>query len=208
MDTRRNRPLRDREARKGDLGRRIPRRIGSSTVAVKLPPARRRRRAFAIACPWVMQGNPQVIQALNDLLTGELTSMDVYLLHAQMCEDWGHRKIAERLAHEFDDEKAHACKLIERIIFLGGTPNMASRDAFEVGDNVEAMLRADLELEYVVANNLNDAIRLAVDSGDNVTREMLVELLRDTEEDHILWLETQLRLIDTVGLEHYLQEQM
>ncbi len=155
-----------------------------------------------------MQGNAKVLQSLNNLLTGELTSMDVYLLHAQMLADWGYPKIAARLAHEFDDEKGHACKLIDRILFLEGSPNMASREAFATATDVENMLRADLELEYVVAKNLNEAIEVAEGAGDNATRELLAELLRDTEEDHILWLEAQLHLIDTVGLRNYLQEQM
>ena len=158
--------------------------------------------------PAPMKGSPLVVKTLNELLAAELTAMDVYLVQSRVCADWGFEKIAAQLAHEFDDERGHANKLIERILFLEGTPQMGPRDAFEIGEDVTAMLKADLVLEHSVANNLNAAITAAVAEADNGTREMLVELLRDTEGDHILWLETQLRLIDRVGLQNYLQEQI
>ena len=155
-----------------------------------------------------MKGNKRVIKTLNRLLAGELTAMDVYLVQSKVLEDWGYNKLAERLAHEFDDEKEHASRLIARILFLEGMPDMTARDAYDVGKDVKQMFEGDLRLEYEVRDNLNDAIRLASDENDHGTREMLEPLLRDTEEDHIFWLETQLRLIDEIGLKKYLSEQM
>jgi bacterioferritin len=155
-----------------------------------------------------MKGKASIIDTLNALLAAELTAMDVYLLYSAMCADWGYSKLAARLAHEFDDEKGHACRIIDRILFLEGAPNMAKRDAFDAGKDVRTMLEIALGLEHENARCLNAGIAQAVAESDNATREMLAGMLRDTEEDHILWLETQLRLIDRVGIENYLQEQM
>lgn len=155
-----------------------------------------------------MQGSQRVIDTLNQLLTAELTAMDVYFLHARMCDDWGLKRLAERLHHEFDDEKGHAGRLVDRILFLEGVPDVVPRLAFKVGSNAEEMLRNDLALEHDVARNLNAAIKLCEDENDTGSAELLRELLRDTEEDHILWLQTQIRLIGTVGLENFLAQQM
>lgn len=152
-----------------------------------------------------MKGNAKIIEGLNKLLAGELTAMDVYFLHSRMCQDWGITKLYEQFAHEQQDETEHAAALIERIIFLEGQPNLVARDAFDVGADVKDILEKDLALEYDVARNLKEVIALCESEGDYVTREILSKLLVDTEEDHILWLETQLRRIQQVGIQNYIQ---
>ncbi len=155
-----------------------------------------------------MKGQPEVIAALNRLLAGELSAMDQYFIHSEMYQDWGLNKLHERIAHEFDDEKGHAKALIERILFLEGTPDLTTRDPIQVGKDVPEMLKNDLQLEYEVVNALRDAIRLCEQKQDYQTREILEQLLDDTEDDHAYWLEKQLRLIDLIGLPNYLQSQM
>ncbi len=155
-----------------------------------------------------MKGQPEVIAALNRLLAGELSAMDQYFIHSEMYQDWGLNKLHERIAHEFDDEKGHAKALIERILFLEGTPDLTTRDPIHVGKDVPEMLKNDLQLEYEVVNALRDAIRLCEQKQDYQTREILEQLLDDTEDDHAYWLEKQLRLIDLIGLPNYLQSQM
>lgn len=155
-----------------------------------------------------MKGHQHVIDALNKLLANELTAMDQYFIHSRMYEDWGLSKLFERIDHEFDDEKGHASKLIERILFLEGTPNMVTREAIRVGKDVPSMLENDLKVEYEVAAMLKETIKICEDVQDYNTREMLEVLLDDTEIDHAYWLEKQLRLIKMLGLPNYLQTQM
>ena len=155
-----------------------------------------------------MKGNAKVIQTLNSLLAGELSAMDQYFIHSRMYEDWGLKKLYERIDHEFEDEKGHASKLIERILFLEGTPDMVSRAPLNIGKDVPAMLQSDLNLEYKVVTDLRDAIALCETEHDYQSRDMLQGLLEDTENDHTYWLEQQLGLIDKVGLQNYLQSQM
>lgn len=155
-----------------------------------------------------MQGNKAVIDQLNALLAFELAAMDQYFIHSQMYQDWGLNKLYERIAHEFDDEKGHATKLIERMLFLEGTPNMVNRDGLKIGSDVPSMLESDLRVEYAVTQALKDTIRLCENEQDYVTRDMLMVLLDDTEMDHAYWLEQQLGLIKRLGLPNYLQSQM
>ena len=155
-----------------------------------------------------MKGNQNIIDALNGLLAMELAAMDQYLIHAKMYEDWGLTKLYERIYHEFDDEKGHAEKLIERMLFLEGEPDMVTRTGFKVGADVASMLESDLRIEYEVDAELKKVIALCEQEKDYVTREMLETLLDDTEMDHAYWLEQQLRLIKMVGLENYTQSQM
>ncbi len=155
-----------------------------------------------------MQGNDKVIEALNGLLSFELAAMDQYFIHARMYDDWGLHKLYERIDHEFDDEKAHAAALIERILFLEGTPDMVTREPINVGKTVPDMLQSDLDVELAVDAALKDAIKLCEDVQDYVSRDILQKLLEDTEVDHTWWLEKQLGLIDKVGLQNYLQAQM
>ena len=155
-----------------------------------------------------MQGSQKVIDAMNGLLAAELAAMDQYFVHAEMYEDWGLMKLYARVAHEFDDEKGHATALIKRILFLEGTPDIVTRDPVKIGKDVPGMLRNDLDLEYAVGDSLRDAIRLCEKERDFTTRQILQQLLEDTEMDHAYWLEQQLGLIDKMGLENYLQSQM
>lgn len=155
-----------------------------------------------------MKGNPAIIKGLNELLAFELTAMDQYFIHSEMYTDWGFSKLYERIAHEFDDEKAHAQKLIQRILFLEGTPDMVARETIKIGSDVPAMLQSDLDVEIAVTHKLKDVIKLCEDERDYNTRTILQELLDDTEMDHTYWLEQQLGLIKRVGLPNYLQSQM
>ena len=155
-----------------------------------------------------MKGKQNVIDALNKLLASELAAMDQYFIHSEMYADWGLNKLYERIAHEFDDEKGHAQKLIQRILFLEGKPDMVTRDKINIGADVPAMLQSDLDIEYAVTNTLKDVIALCEKEQDYVTREMLESLLDDTEMDHAYWLEQQLGLIKKVGLENYIQSQI
>lgn len=155
-----------------------------------------------------MKGNNAIIDTLNGLLAFELAAMDQYFVHSEMYADWGLHKLYERIAHEFEDEKGHAKKLIERILFLEGKPDMVTRDGLNIGHDVPSMLQSDLDVELAVANALKDAIALCEQEKDYVTREILEELLDDTERDHAHWLEQQLGLIQKLGLPNYLQSQM
>ena len=155
-----------------------------------------------------MKGNERVIDTLNDLLAGELTAMDQYFIHSEMYEDWGLNKLYERIAHEFEDEKQHAASLIKRILFLEGTPDVVARKDVAIGNDVPGMLENDLALEYAVVAELKDAIALCEKERDYQTRQILLQMLEDTEVDHAYWLEKQLGLIDKIGLENYLQSQM
>ncbi|QLE86409.1 bacterioferritin [Shewanella sp. Scap07] len=155
-----------------------------------------------------MKGNQDVIDTLNGLLTGELSAMDQYFVHGLMYEDWGLEQLHVRISHESDDEKEHAAKLVQRILFLGGTPDVASREPLKIGKTPEEMLKNDLEYEYMVADNLRKAIALCEQKQDYQTREILEVLLDETESDHMYWLEKQLGLIDKIGLQNYLQTKM
>ncbi len=155
-----------------------------------------------------MKGNKKIISALNRLLANELTAMDQYFIHAEMYRDWGLSELHERIAHEFEDEKGHAAKLIERILFLEGRPDMVTRDPLRVGKDVPAMLKNDLAVEYAVGTELKNAIALCEKEADYQSRAILQGLLTDTEEDHTFWLEQQLGLIDKIGLANYLQAKM
>lgn len=155
-----------------------------------------------------MKGNTKIIDILNKLLTNEMSAADQYFIHSRMYEDWGLKKLHERISHEQEEELEHASALIERILFLEGTPDVASRDPLKVGKDVPEMLKNDLQVEYEVGQALKDAIAVCEQEKDYQTREILEVLLRDTEEDHTYWLEQQLSLIDKVGIQNYLQSQM
>lgn len=155
-----------------------------------------------------MKGNKAIIDTLNALLAGELTAIDQYFVHSRMYEDWGLSKLYERIDHEMDDEKQHADALIKRILFLEGTPDLATRIPLNIGKDVPEMLASDLKLERQVITDLKNAIAQCETERDYQTREILEKMLADTEEDHTYWLEKQLGLIDKVGLQNYLQSQM
>lgn len=154
-----------------------------------------------------MQGNPEVLDYLNQLLRGELAARDQYFIHSRFYEHLGFTQLYERMNHEMEEETQHADALIRRILMLDGIPDMRP-NAFEPGKDVVGMLRKDLELEYEVRAALQKGIALAESSSDFVTRDIILAQLRDTEEDHTYWLEKQLGLIEKVGLENYQQSQM
>jgi bacterioferritin len=155
-----------------------------------------------------MQGDKGIIDILNGLLAGELTAVDQYLIHGEMYANFGFHHLAERSLHESEHERQHARALIQRILFLEGTPDLSKRNALTIGTTVPEMLQADLDLEYHVVVELKKAIAACESAQDYVTREMLVSQLEDTEMDHAYWLEQQLRLIGFVGLQNYQQSQM
>ncbi len=155
-----------------------------------------------------MQGKQAIIDALNVLLANELSAMDQYFVHSRMYLDWGLHKLYERIDHEVTDEKAHASAIIERILFLEGTPDMSKRDALQIGADVPSMLQNDLNVEYAVGKLLKQTMALCEQQQDYVTRAMLQKLLDDTENDHAHWLEQQLRQIKLFGLPNYLQSQI
>lgn len=155
-----------------------------------------------------MQGNQRVIDGLNRLLDNELGSMDQYFTHSRMYEDWGLNRLYEQLNHELEEETGHADMLIKRILFLEGVPDLSKRSAMKIGADVESMMRNDLDLEYIVRDDLRDVIKICEEEGDYQSREMLEKLLFDTEEDHIFWLEKQIKLIDLIGIQNYIQSQM
>lgn len=154
-----------------------------------------------------MKGDQKIIDILNSLLAGELSATDQYLIHGEMYADMGLPVLAEHILHESLHEREHARALIQRILFLQGTPNLAKRDGLHIGTDVKSMLESDLALEYKVVKALKAAIEVCEKAQDYVTREMLLTQLDDTEMDHAYWLEKQLRLIDLVGLQNYLQSQ-
>lgn len=155
-----------------------------------------------------MKISDAVINKLNALLAGELSSMDLYLVQGRILGDWGFSKLQERLVHESADERGHADLLIQRILFLEGEPNMSARTPASVGKTPLEMLQNDLKYEIEISVALNEGIALCVAEKDNGTRELLEQLLVDTESDHIFWLQCQLKLIDSVGIQRYLSEQM
>ncbi|SEI83680.1 bacterioferritin [Allopseudospirillum japonicum] len=155
-----------------------------------------------------MQGHPEVIQQLQSLLEGELTSIDQYFIHSRYYEDMGLNALYERLNHEMDEEKDHADRIIKRMLFLEAKPDLSKARQLNPGETVAEMLANDLQLEYQVAAALRTAIACCETHQDYQTRDMLLGLLADTEEDHLYWLEKQLRLIKLIGEANYLQSQM
>ncbi|MET1255462.1 bacterioferritin [Aliikangiella maris] len=154
-----------------------------------------------------MKGNQRVIEQLQILLESELSAFDQYFIHARMYADWGYSRLEERIMHEADEEKEHAQLLIDRMLFLEATPDLTKRTPLNVGKDVPEMLKNDLDYEYKVADDLKVAIKICEEEKDFQSREILIKLLEDTEEDHMFWLEQQLRLIKQIGEQNYLQSQ-
>jgi len=153
-----------------------------------------------------MKGNPKVIAELNKALREELTAINQYFLHAEMCENWGYRRLSEYIKKQSIGEMKHAEVLMERILFLDGTPSMQPL-VLKVGSSVKDMIQSDLALEVAAVKQYNDAVHVATAEGDNGSRDLLVQLLKD-EESHVDWLEAQVHLIKEVGYERYLAQQM
>ena len=154
-----------------------------------------------------MKGNKKVIELLNDVLTGELTSVNQYFLHAKMCRHWGYLRLAAVNHKESIGEMKHADELIERILYLEGLPNLQRLYKVRVGETVPEQLRADRDTEVEAVARLNKGIALCVDVGDNGSRELLERILT-SEEEHLDWLETQLGLVATLGEVDYLAQQL
>ncbi|MCA9488785.1 MAG: bacterioferritin [Myxococcales bacterium] len=152
-----------------------------------------------------VKAGKQVIDALNEVLTAELTAINQYFLHAKMLANWGFMGLAGKVREESIDEMKHADQLIERILYLEGVPNVQKLGRIRIGEDVAEMWRSDLALEQEAIPRLNTAIALCRDQADNGTRQLLDEILA-SEEQHLDWLETQLHLIDTVGLQAYLAQ--
>ena len=154
-----------------------------------------------------MKGNPDVINLLNTVLTGELTAVNQYFLHAKMCENWGYHRLAEHVRKESIDEMKHADKLIERVLFLEGVPNVQRLGKINIGQKVAEQLKLDLAVEMEAIPRLNDGIKLCRDLGDNGTEDLLTHILT-SEEAHVDWLEAQLSQIAQMGEANYLAQQL
>ncbi len=154
-----------------------------------------------------MKGNDEVIAVLNEVLTSELTAINQYFIHSKMCDDWGFQKLAAKKREESIEEMKHADIIIARILFLEGVPNMQRYFPVKVGEDAIEQHRLDLEVEYDAVKRLNAGIATCVEKRDNGTRELL-EMILQQEEEGIDWLEAQLHLVEMLGKERYLAEQM
>lgn len=154
-----------------------------------------------------MKGQPEVIDALNTALTNELTAINQYFLHARMLQDWGFEKLGKLEYEASIDEMKHADDLIKRILFLEGLPNVQKLGKVNIGQNIEEVIQADLDLEYRAVPELKASIKLAEEKGDYVSRDLFQAIL-SSEEEHIDWLETQQNLIKSVGVQNYIQSQI
>ena len=154
-----------------------------------------------------MKGDPSVIAFLNEVLKAELTAINQYFLHSEMCENWGYERMAKLVKKESIEEMVHAEKLMERILYLDGTPNMSDYFKINIGATLEQQLKNDLELEYTAVKRLNDGIQLCLKVNDSGSRELAEKILSD-EEHHIDWLEAQLHAISEMGYQNYLAQQL
>ena len=154
-----------------------------------------------------MRGDTGIIEALNEILTAELTAINQYFIHYKMCENWGYERLAKKKREESIEEMKHADEVIERILFLEGIPNMQRLSPVRVGEDPLEQHKVDLELELDAVKRLNKAIGLARDKGDNGTRDLLVQVLK-SEEESVEWLEAQLHIVGEIGRENYLSEQL
>jgi bacterioferritin len=154
-----------------------------------------------------MKGDETVLVFLNEVLKAELTAINQYFLHAEMCENWGYERLAKLIRKESIEEMVHAEKLMERILYLDGTPNMSDYFKINIGATVEQQFKNDVELEYAAVKRLNDGIQLCIKMNDGGSRELAEKILSD-EEHHIDWLEGQLHAIGEMGIQNYLAQQL
>ncbi len=154
-----------------------------------------------------MKGDAKVIDLLNEILTGELTAVNQYFLHAKMCQNWGYKKLYEHIRHESIDEMKHADRLIERVLYLEGLPNLQRLGKLNIGQSVVEMLKNDLAVEAVAVPLLNRSIETCRQAGDHGSEQLLKDILV-SEEEHIDWLEAQLELLKQVGEGNYLASQI
>lgn len=154
-----------------------------------------------------MKGDPEIIALLNDVLTAELTAINQYFIHAKMCANWGYTKLAAKKKEESIEEMRDADAVIDRILYLDGVPNMQRMNPVRVGEDVVEQHRADLALEVGAVDRLNKGIKVCSDKGDHGSRELLERILKG-EEHAIDWLESQLHIIEEIGKEQYLAQQI
>ena len=154
-----------------------------------------------------MKADKKIIDVLNDVLTAELTAINQYFVHAEMCDNWGYDRLHDKIRKHSIGEMKHAEEVIERILFLDGIPNMQRLGKIDIGESVPEQLKVDLALEMDAVTRLNKHIETCNELDDNNTRHLLEEILED-EEEHIDWIESQLSLIDQVGVQNYLAAQI
>ncbi len=154
-----------------------------------------------------MKGDPSIIDLLNQVLTNELTSVNQYFVHARMCENWGYERLWKKVRAESIDEMKHADEIIERILYLEGVPNMQRLAKVNVGETVPEQLRLALEVAKNAVQLLNRGIAQCREAGDNGSADLLEDMLED-EEEHANWLEAQLALIEQIGVQNYLAQQV
>ncbi len=154
-----------------------------------------------------MKGHDEIIELLNDVLTGELTAINQYFLHAKMCDNWGYKRLGSHIRDESIDEMKHAEVLVDRVLYLEGIPNMQRLSPMRIGETVVEQFGNDLAVEMAALERLNNGVALCARLGDNGTRELLENILVD-EEGHVDWLETQLETIRQIGVENYLAQQL
>jgi bacterioferritin len=154
-----------------------------------------------------VKGDAKVLAVLSQVLKAELTAINQYFLHAEMCENWGYKKLAQHTRKESIEEMKHAEELMERILLLDGTPNMSDYFKINIGQSVKQQLQNDLNLEYEAVKRLNAGIETCVKAGDNGSRDLLEKILVD-EEEHIDYLEAQLHAVDEMGIENYLAQHL
>ena len=154
-----------------------------------------------------MKGHDEIIELLNDVLTGELTAINQYFLHAKMCDNWGYKRLGSHIRDESIDEMKHAEVLVDRVLYLEGIPNMQRLSPMRIGETVVEQFGNDLAVEMATLERLNNGVALCARLGDNGTRELLENILVD-EEGHVDWLETQLETIRQIGVENYLAQQL
>lgn len=154
-----------------------------------------------------MKGDKKVIEVLNDVLTAELTAINQYFVHGEMCENWGYDRLHHMIRKHSIEEMKHAEEVIERILFLEGIPNMQRLGKVNIGESVAEQFRLDLGLELEAVERLNKGIAVCNEVGDNNSRHLLEEILED-EEEHIDWIESQVSLTEQVGIQNYLAEQI
>ena len=154
-----------------------------------------------------MRADDRIIELLNEVLTAELTAVNQYFLHAKLCEHWGYRRLAEHIRAESIDEMRHAEQITDRVLYFDGIPNYQRYFPLRTGETVAEQFQSDLQLEYIAVERLNRGIALAVEVGDNGTRELLASILV-AEEEHVDWLESQQEAIRQIGIENYLAQQI
>ena len=154
-----------------------------------------------------MKGDPKIIEILNDVLTAELTAINQYFVHGEMCENWGFERLHKVIRKHSIGEMKHAEEVIHRVLFLEGVPNVQRLGKINIGETVEEILKSDYQLELDALPRLNEGIELCRTVGDNNTRHLLEEILED-EEEHVDWIEAQLSLIQQVGIQNYLAQQI